>query len=151
MLYMKMKELYETLRLRHYRDLFSRVKERDGSLSATEAYAADVIYLLGSPTVSAFAETLGISQPNATYKINNLAAKGYAMRTASEEDRRECRVSVGDRFYSYYNTDYPFIAKGVEELEKVYTPEELDLFDRMLGDLHDFIAAEDPRIPPKRS
>ena len=141
MLYKKMKELYETLRLRHYRELFSRVKERDGSLSATEAYAADVIYLLGNPTVSTFAETLGISQPNATYKINNLAAKGYAVRTASEEDRRECRVSVGDRFYSYYNTDYPFIANGVEELKKVYTEEQLELFEKMLGDLHDFMAA----------
>ena len=51
MLYQKLKALYEKVRLRHYRDLFSRVKERDGSLSATEAYAADVIYLMGSPTI----------------------------------------------------------------------------------------------------
>ena len=83
MVYEKLKQLYERVRLRHYRDLFSRVKERDGSLSATEAYAADVIYLLGSPTVSTFADTLGISQPNATYKINNLVAKGCAVRSAS--------------------------------------------------------------------
>ena len=139
MLYKKVKTLYETLRLRHYRELFSRVQERDGSLSATEAYAADVIYLLGDPTVSTFAETLGISQPNATYKINNLAAKGYAVRTASAEDRRECRVSVGDRFYSYYNTDYPFIANGVERLKKSYTPQELETFEKILGDLNTFL------------
>ena len=140
MLYKKVKELYETLRLRHYRELFSRVKERDGSLSATEAYAADVIYLLGNPTVSTFAETLGISQPNATYKVNNLAAKGYAVRTASDEDRRECRVSVGDRFYSYYNTEYPFIASGVERLKTSYTPQELETFERMLSDLNAYLA-----------
>ena len=139
MLYKKVKSLYETLRLRQYREHFSRVQERDGSLSATEAYAADVIYLLGDPTVSTFAETLGISQPNATYKINNLAAKGYAVRTASEEDRRECRVSVGDRFYSYYNTDYPFIANGVERLKKNYTPQELETFEKMLADLNLFL------------
>ena len=59
MLYQELKTLYEKVRLKNYRDLFSRVKERDGSLSATEAYAADVIYLLGNPTVSTFAETLG--------------------------------------------------------------------------------------------
>lgn len=135
MLYQKLKTLYEKVRLQHYRDLFSRVKERDGSLSATEAYAADVIYLLGSPTVSAFADTLGISQPNATYKINNLASKGYAVRTASDEDRRECRVSVGDRFFSYYNTDYPFIEKSVEKLQKVYTPEQLALLEQMVDDM----------------
>ena len=135
MVYEKLKTLYEKVRLQHYQDLFSRVKERDGSLSATEAYAADVIYLMGSPTVSAFAETLGISQPNATYKINNLVTKGYAVRGASDGDRRECRVTVGDRFFSYYNTDYPFIAGGVEALEKNYSPEQLALFERMIDDL----------------
>ncbi len=139
MIYEKLKKLYEKVRLKHYRDLFSRVKERDGSLSATEAYAADVIYLLGSPTVSVFAETLGISQPNATYKINNLAAKGYAVRTASDADRRECRVSVGERFFSYYNTDYPFIAESVEKLQAIYTPQELALLERMLDDMCRFM------------
>lgn len=135
MLYNKIKGLYEKFRLEHYRELFGRIREKDGSLSATEAYAADVIYLLGSPTVSTFAEALGISQPNATYKINNLASKGYVRRSASESDRRECRISVGDRFYSYYNTDYPFITQGIEELSTKYTPQELSLFERMLEDL----------------
>ena len=139
MLYQKLKTLYENVRLKHYRDLFSRVKERDGSLSATEAYAADVIYLLGDPTVSSFADTLGISQPNATYKINNLVSKGYAVRSASDADRRECRVSVGDRFYSYYNTDYPFIAGSVEMLRKNYTPQELELLGRMLDDMNRYM------------
>ncbi len=140
MLYQKIKSLYEKLRLKHYRDLFSRVKERDGSLSATEAYAADVIYLLGDPTVSTFADTLGISQPNATYKINNLVSKGYAVRSVSSEDRRECRVSVGDRFFSYYNTDYPFLSESVERLKENYTPQELALLERMLDDLDRFMA-----------
>lgn len=139
MIYESLKALYEKVRLRHYRELFSRVKERDGSLSATEAYAADVIYLLGSPTVSTFAETLGISQPNATYKINNLVAKGYAVRSASDADRRECRVSVGERFFSYYNTDYPFIAESVEQLKKLYAPQELELLGRMLDDMCRFM------------
>lgn len=136
MLYDRVKELYEHFRLEHYRALFGRIREKDGSLSATEAYAADVIYLLKDPTVSTFAETLGISQPNATYKINNLEAKGYASRSASDADRRECRVTVGDRFFSYYNTDYPFIARGIEKLSERYTREELELFERMLNDLN---------------
>lgn len=136
MLYKQIKNLYEQFRLEHYRELFGRIREKDGSLSATEAYAADVIYLLGNPTVSTFAEVLGVSQPNATYKINNLEAKGYVTRSASDSDRRECRVSVGDRFYSYYNTDYPFIANGVDKLTEKYSPEELALFEAMLKDLN---------------
>lgn len=137
MLYKQIKTLYEQFRLEHYRELFGRIREKDGSLSATEAYAADVIYLLGNPTVSSFAEVLGVSQPNATYKINNLEAKGYVTRSASDSDRRECRVSVGDRFYSYYDTDYPFIAHGVDKLGDKYSPEQLALFETMLRDLND--------------
>ncbi len=136
MLYDQIKALYEHFRLEHYRELFGRIREKDGSLSATEAYSADVIYLLGNPTVSTFADVLGISQPNATYKINNLASKGYAVRSVSDEDRRECRVSVGDRFYSYYDTDYPFIAEGIEALRGKYPPEKLAEFEEMLAELN---------------
>lgn len=136
MLYDQIKELYEHSRLLHYRELFGRIREKDGSLSATEAFAVDVIYLLGDPTISAFAEALGISQPNATYKINNLASKGYVNRTASDEDRRECRVSVADRFFSYYDTDYPFIEEGIRRLSDKYPPESLALFEEMLGELN---------------
>ena len=135
MLYEQIKKLYEHFRLEHYRELFGRIREKDGSLSATEAYAADVIYLLQNPTVSTFAEVLGISQPNATYKINNLAAKGYVTRTYSDTDRRECRISVVDKFFSYYNTDYPFLAKAIEGLQEKYTPEQLALCEQILADL----------------
>ena len=135
MLYEQIKALYEHSRLEHYRKLFGRIREKDGSLSATEAYSADVIYLLHDPTVSTFAEVLGISQPNATYKINNLAAKGYVTRTNSDTDRRECRVSVANKFYAYYDTDYPFLSKAVEKLGEKYSPEELELCERILADL----------------
>ena len=140
MLYDQVKRLYEHFRLEHYRELFGRIREKDGSLSATEAYSADVIYLLGDPTVSSFAAVLGISQPNATYKINNLESKGYAVRSASEGDRRECRVSVGERFYSYYNTDYPFIENALEKLAKKYSPEQLTSLEKMLEDLNGSMA-----------
>ena len=145
MLYEQIKKLYEHFRLEHYRELFGRIREKDGSLSATEAYAADVIYLLGNPTVRNSAEVLGISQPNATYKINNLAAKGYVSRASSDEDRRECRVSVVDRFFSYYNTDYPFIAQGVERFRQNYSPAELALFEKMLADLNRSLGAEEKK------
>lgn len=139
MLYDAIKKMYEHARLEHYRELFGRIREKDGSLSATEAYAADVIYLLHDPTVSAFADALGISQPNATYKINNLSAKGYVTRTYSDADRRECRVSVADKFFSYYDTDYPFIAQAIDKLSEKYTPEEIALCERILSDLADGI------------
>jgi len=50
-LYEKMLELYNRSRLAQYRRLFGRIKERPGSLSATEGYALDVIYLIDADQV----------------------------------------------------------------------------------------------------
>ena len=58
--------LQKWLRLESYRKMFHTLREKAGSLSATEAFSADVIHLLGRPTLGQFAATLGISQPNAT-------------------------------------------------------------------------------------
>ena len=135
MLSKEIQDLYKKFRLMNYRGLFGRIRERDGSLSATEAYAADVIYLLEEPTITRLAETLGISQPNATYKVNNLVAKGYVTKTVSEGDKRECRLGLSEKFYSYYNASTQFIDRAVESLQEQFSPEELGLFGKMLGAL----------------
>ena len=89
MLLQTIEALFRKYRLFCYQKLFAAVREKPGSLSATEAFSADIIHLLGSPTISQFAETIGISQPNATYKVNQLAAKGYLHKTVQAHDRRE--------------------------------------------------------------
>ena len=133
MLQEKITQLYRTFRLLHYRSLFGKIRERDGSLSATEAYAADVIFLLGNPTLREFGECLGISQPNATYKVNNLMGKGYVVKSASEEDRRECRLSVTDKFRTYYQVKDASLERAAAELKKQYSSEQLAKFEEMLG------------------
>ncbi len=132
-------DLFKRFRLMYYRQLFGRIRERDGSLSATEAYTVDVIFLLGSPTITQLAETLGISQPNATYKVNNLVAKGYVAKTVSDGDKREIRLSVCDRFYRYYGDLDHFSDKAVAALESEYSAEELDMFQRMLRSLGEHV------------
>ena len=135
MLTAQIADLYKHFRLMTYRKLFGRIREKDGSLSATEAYTVDVIYLLGNPTVTQLAEALGISQPNATYKVNNLVAKGYVLKSISEEDKRECRLQVCDRFYKYYGDLDHFTDTAVAALENEYSPQALDLFTQMLHSL----------------
>jgi DNA-binding MarR family transcriptional regulator len=93
-----MSELYKNLRLSHYRNLFAQLQEKAGSLSATEAFSAEVIYLLDHPTISEFAAFLGISQPNASYKVNALVTKGYLERVGSDDDRREAHLNVTKKF-----------------------------------------------------
>lgn len=132
MIYDSAVEAYKMLRLMNYRDIFCRIKEKDGSLSATEAFAVDVIYLLDTPTISEFAEYLGISQPNATYKANNLAVKGYITKNTPPDDKRECRLSVGEKFYTYFDTEVGFIKQAVARLEKQFSQQELQIFEKIL-------------------
>ena len=128
-------DLFKRFRLMTYRSLFGRIREKDGSLSATEAYTVDVIFLLESPTITQLAETLGISQPNATYKVNNLVNKGYVRKVTPEDDKRECRLQVCDRFYKYYGALDHFADSAVAALAEEYTPQELENFSQMLRSL----------------
>ena len=41
---------------------------------------------------------MGISQPSATYRVNELAQKGVVEKIASPRDRRECRLRVGSEY-----------------------------------------------------
>ena len=77
-------EVYEKFELQFFRRVFENVRERDGSLSAMEAFSLEVIYLLREPTVGQFADFLNISQSNATYKVNSLIKKGYIERQNSQ-------------------------------------------------------------------
>ncbi|MEA5051190.1 MAG: MarR family transcriptional regulator [Oscillospiraceae bacterium] len=101
-----MEDLYRSLRLLHYRKLFSAIREKAGSLTATEAFSAEIIYLLDQPTVNKFARFIGISQPNATYKINALVEKGYVTKVPCRRDRRECRLAVTQKFLDYYGAHF---------------------------------------------
>lgn len=139
MLVKEITDLYKKSRLLTYQEMFGRIREKDGSLSATEAYAVDVIYLLGNPTITQLAETLGISQPNATYKVNNLVSKGYVIKTVSEDDKRECHLTVSERFFKYYGNSTRFIQEAAEVLQQNYTAEELEQFAHMLRALTDAV------------
>ena len=118
MLEQEIEALYKQIRLMHYRSMFRAVREKEGSLSAAEAFAVDVISLLGTPTISAFAESIGISQPNATYKINNLISKGYVERLPAEGDRREVRIRVCNKYYKYRADGNDYILSAAKKLEE---------------------------------
>lgn len=103
-------EIYRYLRLAHYQNLFATINEKPGSLSATEAFSVEVIYLLGEPTLGEFADFIGISQPNASYKVNALVSKGYITKESGESDKRECRLVVTRKFRDYYGSQVPDIS-----------------------------------------
>ena len=107
MLEQNFQSVYEKFKLQFFRRLFSQVREREGSLSAMEAFSVEVIHELDAPTIGQFADFLGISQSNATYKVNNLIRKGYIVKENSDTDRREYHLKLSDKFYCYRATSTP--------------------------------------------
>ena len=127
--------IYRCIKLLSYKDMFCGIKEKSGSLSATEAFSADIINILGEPTVTEFAEYIGISQPNATYKVNCLVAKGYLEKTVNSYDRREIHLKTSGKFSGYYKEDVKPIEQAIDALKEKYTERELEIAEIVIGEL----------------
>ena len=125
-------DVYNKFKLQFYRRVFELVRERDGSLSAMEAFSLEVIYMLGQPTVSQFADFLNISQSNATYKVNNLIKKGYLERQNSTVDRREYHLILSEKYYTYMNLYANYELIVMRRVAERFPPEDVAVFDRIL-------------------
>lgn len=125
--------VYDKFKFQFYRKVFELVKERDGSLSAMEAFSLEVIKMLDNPTVGQFADFLNISQSNATYKVNSLIKKGYIERENSSVDRREYHLILSEKYYNYQALFSNYEHEVMERIKTRFSPEEVAVFDNILG------------------
>ena len=139
-------EVYDKFKLEFFRRIFELVREREGSLSAMEAFSIEVIHALHKPTVGQFAEFLNISQSNATYKVNNLIKKGYLIRQNSETDRREYHLILSDKYYGYTDIMRSYVDTVVGRIRKSFTPEEAKQFGDMLDRISNEMMPETDNI-----
>ena len=135
-------EVYDKFKLQFYRRVFELVRERDGSLSAMEAFSLEVINMLGEPTVSQFADFLNISQSNATYKVNNLIKKGYLARENSTIDRREYHLILTEKYYTYMNIYANYELTVMRRVMERFPEEDVACFDRILQVMSDELMPE---------
>ena len=122
----KMLKTFQKLRLEFYRKIFTRVRERDGSLSAMEVFSLEIIYALGRPTIGQFARFIGISQSNATYKVNSL----MKIRQPSQEDGREYNLELSEKFYGYSDMLEENVRTITRNVLEQLTPEEIAVIDK---------------------
>ena len=125
-------EVYEKFKVQFYRKIFEKVKERDGSLSAMEAFSLEIIRAMNEPTVGQFADFLNISQSNATYKVNSLIKKGYLIRQNSTTDRREYHLVLSDKYYSYAELMTAYEQTVVGRMKERFSEEDVEKFDELL-------------------
>ena len=135
-------DVYDKFKLQFYRRVFDLVRERDGSLSAMEAFSLEVINMLGQPTVGQFADFLKISQSNATYKVNNLIKKGYLERENSQVDRREYHLILSEKYYRYMDLLTSYELKVVQRMKERFSPADAAKLDEMLRVIADELMPE---------
>ena len=125
--------VYEKFKLQFFRRLFSQVREREGSLTAMEAFSIEIIHALNEPTIGRFAEFLNISQSNATYKVNSLIKKGYLKKQNSDTDRREYHLVLSEKFYNYVSLLSSYEMTVMERIKERFSAEDVEKFDSMLS------------------
>ncbi|MCL2680353.1 MAG: MarR family transcriptional regulator [Coriobacteriia bacterium] len=126
-------EVYTKFKLHFYRGIFERLQEREASLSASEAYAVEVIHALNKPTITQFADFLCVSKSNATYKLNTLVKKGYIQRVKSDSDKREFHLHTTEKFLKYYAINQSYIDTVMQRINDRFSQAELVQFEKMLA------------------
>ena len=133
MLEKKFLKVCDIVRLQFYRSVFSQVKEREGSLSATEMFSVEIINYLGRPTIGQFADFINISLPGATYKVNALEKKGYIKRVRSEEDRRESYLEMTAKYHDYANLNNGHLQDAFARVSERFSEEDLAKAEEILS------------------
>lgn len=139
MLEKEFEKLYFKFRNYYCKNLFSSVNEEEDSLTPTEAYCVETIFLMNRPTVHQFANYVNISQPNATYRISNLINKGYIKKVLSTADRREYFLEVTDKFSNTYGVNSPFSSELMKGIRDEFTEEEVEQLEKLLKKIVDEI------------
>jgi len=124
--------LYLLFRSNYYKQLVKIIGTKEGTLSATESYCVELIYLLNKPTVSDFAQYLNLSVPNANYKINSLVKKGYVVKKQSTTDLREQHLCVTDKFLNYYCLNDTIIANLMKRIRDTFSAEGVTHLNEMI-------------------
>ena len=108
-------DLYNKFRIYFYMQVFAKFEKREASLTTVESYSVECIKALGEPTVQEFAIMMGISAPNAAYKVNALMEKGYI-----------------EKFWDYYEVSYRYVEKVEERCRQRFSKEDLAKLEEML-------------------
>ncbi len=139
MLEKEFEKLYYKFRNNYCKNLFSSVNDEKDSLSPTESYCVEAIFLLNRPTVHQFANFVNISQPNATYRVSNLIEKGYIRKVLSLDDRREYFLEVTDKFSKNYGVNASFNSELMNNIRDKFSKEEIENLERLIKKVNELM------------
>lgn len=138
MLNKSIRSLYNKCRVHFFENIFSDhsvVRDCSGKLdglTTVEAVSLECIVTLGSPTVAEFASMMGISAPNAAYKVNNLYRKGFIDKVQSSSDRREFYLRPTQKYLRIRDREDDYLDTLEKRMRHRFSEEEMETFNRML-------------------
>lgn len=142
MLEKELNEVYTKFKIHFYQEMFKKLHSRETSLTIVELFCVEIIYALNNPTVKEFADFIGISSPNAAYKIACLIDKGYIEKVQSEEDRREYHLHVTEKYLDYLNLSQGYVSTVAERAEERFTEERVETLTDILSDMSEYLMSE---------
>ena len=135
-------EVYTKFKIHFYQEMFKKLHSRETSLTIVELFCVEIIYSLNNPTVKEFADFIGISSPNAAYKVACLMEKGYLEKVQSEKDRREYHLHVTDKYLDYLNLSQGYVSTVAKRAEEQFTPKRVKELDAILSDMSNDLMKE---------
>ena len=153
MLDVEFSNVYTKFKLHFYQKVFSRIQDREASLTTVEAFCMEIIQALNKPTVNEFANFINISPPNAAYKVNSLVKKGYLTREQSDDDKREYHLCVTQKYNDYYNISYHYLSTVMDRIQRRFSPEDVERLEAVLHIISNELMPEIPvprpnSVPP---
>ena len=125
-------KVYTKFKLHFYRAVFGRFQAREATLTTVETFCMETIAALGEPTVNEFSSFVGISPPNAAYKINNLVQKGYVEKRQSQQDKREYHLVVTQKYRDYYDISYRYLNTVMERIKTRFPEQDVKRLEELL-------------------
>ena len=117
-------------------------------MSAAESRTLTKLNELGVATPSKLAQETGLTTGAITGIVDRLEKAGYARREPNPDDRRSLLVRPcdQDRLFAVIGPVFASLSAAMAEMTSAYTPEELAVASRYVGDMTRVLRAETLRL-----
>lgn len=123
-------KFYNKIKLAIYKTMYHKSSIQHEDLSSAEYFCLQCIYLMEKPTISQFATFLGISAPNATYKVKQLIKKGYLQKEKSTKDGREFVLVPTEKFLNLSKEKEAHLS--INEMKRTMSDKEQEKLDKIM-------------------
>lgn len=105
-----------------------------GRLPYNSVLYLDIIAMNPGCTITKMSEMLGVTKATVTMTVNRLVDKGMVVRERTPEDGRVRKLFLSERMREAYDRTDGIISELADTLSDMHTPEEVDLFCRMMDE-----------------